>query len=120
MKRDFERDEPSLRVGDIERRNDPRGIVRDLHVVLADGVKAEGIEASPKGFFISLQDPDALGLGTTQSVKVSWRGTEFECRVEVIRKEIEPRRGVALRIVHITPVAEETFRELMFSPSPNT
>ena len=38
---------------------------------------------------------------------------EIGCRGEVIRKEIDPRTGVAIRIAHIAPVAEETLKAML-------
>jgi len=42
------------------------------------------------------------------------RGAEaVECRMEVIRKEIEPRRGVALRISFIDPTNEAILKRML-------
>lgn len=112
---DFDDAEPSLKLEEIERRREPRGIMNDLTVTLANGNDHLVLEASRKGFFVGVADPESLRLGEMQEIGVrrDHDGTSFRCRVEVARKEIHPRRGVALRIIHMAPVAEETLKRII-------
>lgn len=112
---DFDDAEPSLKLEEIERRREPRGIMRDLTVTLASGDEHRVLEASRKGFFVAAEDPEVFRLGDMQEIGLRRDddGTSFRCRVEVARKEIHPRQGVALRIIHMTPVAEETLKQII-------
>jgi hypothetical protein len=112
MVSDFD-DEPSLAREAIERRGDPRGLMRDLAVELSGLGRCDAIEASRKGFFVAIPDPEVYRLGEVIDVGVVRRDQSLRCKVEVVRKEIFPRCGVALRIVHLTPVAEETLRAML-------
>ena len=106
-------DEGDLDREEVERRREPRGFVHGLRVVVA-GQDLEVLEASRKGLFVRLDDPDSFRLGDRQEVQVSaTSGASFAARVEVVRKEIEPRRGAALRIVHMSPIAEETLKKIL-------
>jgi hypothetical protein len=117
MPSDFEDVEPSLDLGEVERRGEPRGIMRDLRIVVDGGVEREVLEASRKGVFVVLDDPDSMKLGTNMDVTVR-RTTDdrsFSCRVEVTRKEIRPRCGAALRIIRISPRDEEMLKLILES-----
>jgi len=113
MAPEFEDREPSLDMEEVERRGEPRGFVRDMRVEVA-GRDLEVLEASRKGLFVRLDDPESFRLGDRQEVKVTASsGASFSAKVEVVRKEIEPRRGAALRIVYLSPVAEETLKRIL-------
>ncbi len=105
--------EPSLDQEEVERRREPRGFVRGLRVSVA-GRDLEVLEASRKGLFVRLDDPESFRLGDRQEVTVTaTSGATFAAKVEVVRKEIEPRRGAVLRIMHMSPVAEETLKKIL-------
>jgi hypothetical protein len=107
--------EPSVIVEEVERRTDARGPVRDLEVLLPGGEIAAVLEAGKRGVFIALEDPDRFGLGAKLEVTIRGRGKSAPGRVEVVRKEIDPRRGVALLIVHMSPGAAADYRSLLGS-----
>lgn len=113
MPTDFEEKEPTLRMEAVERRGEPRGLMHGVRIVLEGGLECEALEASRKGFFAAVDDPEAFKLGTTMEVKVLHGDRAIGCRAEVVRKEIHPRCGVALRIAHIAPVAEETLKLML-------
>jgi hypothetical protein len=98
---------------EIERRAEPRGVIRGLRVAVPGDGAAQVLEASSKGFFVAVDDPDRFPLGELFEVAVSYDQARFTCRVEVVRKEIQPRRGVALRIVHLTPAAEAVLGQML-------
>ncbi len=113
MRSDDQGSEPSLRLEAIERRGELRGILPGVTVTLPDGRRCEVLEASRKGVFVNFAEPDALALGAAFEITIE-RGTRrFSCRTEVIRKELEPRCGIALRIVYITPSAEEMLEAML-------
>jgi hypothetical protein len=100
-------DEPSLRLEAVERRSEPRGVMRGLAVQVVGGPTLAAVEASIKGFFAQVGNPESFRLGDMHDVEVRQGALGFGCRVEVVRKEIAPRCGVALRIVRIAPDAHE-------------
>jgi hypothetical protein len=105
--------EPSFVGEDIERRADVRGPVRDLWCELPDAGRARVLECGRKGVFVELADPDALPLGARLQVAVLGASGRAAMQVEVVRKEIHPRRGIALLIVHLAPAAEATYGGLI-------
>jgi len=112
---DFPR-RPSFVNEDVERRHDVRGPVKGLHCALSGGVVVDVIEAGRRGVFVALEDPDAYPLGVRMDVvldiareRAGGAASAVTARVEVVRKEIDPRRGVALMIVHMTPAAEAVY-----------
>lgn len=113
MPTDYEDKEPSLKMEAIERRGEPRGVVRNLEVSIGSDGPRQALEASRKGFFVSVEDPEAYRLGDSMEIRVYCDDVEIGCRCEVIRKEIDPRTGIALRIAHIAPVAEETLKKML-------
>jgi hypothetical protein len=110
---DQERAEVGFAAEDVERRRGVRGPVRDLWAELPDGGRAPVLEAGRKGVFIALDEPDAFALGTRWEIAIAGAGGRAVARVELVRKEIQPRRGVALLIVHMAPAAEATYRTLL-------
>lgn len=113
MPTDFDDKEPSVVSEPVERRDAPRGLVRDVAVTLPDGRRVPTVEASRKGVFAAVDDPDAWPLGTLLDIGIERGDRRVACRAEVVRKELEPRRGVALRIAHIAPADEERLRDLL-------
>ncbi|MCE9576858.1 MAG: hypothetical protein K8W52_27175 [Deltaproteobacteria bacterium] len=97
---------------DVERRSRVRGPVRDLVAELPGGAHAVVTEAGDTAIFIEQADPDALALGARLEIVIVGAGGRAPARVEVVRKEIHPRRGVALLLVHLAPDALATYRGL--------
>ncbi len=97
---------------DVERRSRVRGPVRDLAVELPGGATAVVAEAGDTAIFIEQDDPDALALGARLEIVIVGASGRAAARVEVVRKEIQPRRGVALLLVHLAPAAEAIYRTL--------
>ncbi len=88
---------------DVERRRGVRGPVTGLVAAIAGLPAAPIVEAGPKALFVELPDPDVLPLGVPTEAVLIGPGRRALARVDVIRKEIAPRRGVALLIVHLSP-----------------
>ncbi len=110
---DHDDKEPSLKMEAIERRGEPRGIVRNLKVSIGSEQPRQAVEASRKGFFVSVEDPEDYRLGDSVEIRVQRDDVGIGCRCEVTRKQLEPRKGIALRIAHIAPVAEETLKTML-------
>jgi hypothetical protein len=100
---------------EVERRREPRGVFEGLKIDILTPYPAsfDAVEASRRGFFVREDDPEKYTLGDIHEVRVSLRGKSITCRMEVFRKEIEPRRGVALRIAFIDPKNEEALKALL-------
>jgi len=98
---------------DVERRSDLRGPIEALEITFPDNQTFSVVEASRKDLFAITNDPEAFRLGDVQEVTLRQNDKTFSCRVEVVRKSIHPRKGVALRLVHIAPVAEETLKQIL-------
>jgi hypothetical protein len=99
---------------EIERRREVRGVFHGLKLILApEGKVYEVEEASMKAFFIVLDNPDQYALGESREATVTRGEGRVHCRLEVIRKEIQPRRGVALRILHIDPRNEQSLKTIL-------
>jgi len=101
--------EPSFVEEDVERRSHVRGPVRDLFAELPGGVRTPVLEAGTRGVFVAVDEPDTYALGAGLEVRIQGALGTVSAKVEVIRKEIHPRRGIALLIVHIAPAAEATY-----------
>ncbi len=110
MKQD---DEGPFVAEEVERRAEPRGVIHGLAIKVPGDYEVEVLEASSKGFFVAVPDPELFLLGDLFDVTVSFDQERFTCRVEVVRKEIRPRRGVALRIVYLAPAAEEALNRIL-------
>ncbi len=110
-------DDEQLKREEVERRREPRGVFPGLRIVLTSprASSFEAVEASRRGFFVRVDDPDSYALGGVHEAEISLDGNaqRVKCRLEVIRKEIEPRRGVALRIATIDPRNEELLKQLL-------
>jgi hypothetical protein len=98
---------------EVERRAEPRGSVSGLLATLPDGRQVDVLEISSKGVFAAVSQPELFLLGDVIDITVAFGDDAFGGRVEVIRKEIHPRRGVAMRIIHISPAAEETLKSIL-------
>ena len=97
---------------DVERRAGVRGPVRDLWAELPGGVRGAVLEAGRKNVFVAHDDPDSVALGARIDVTIA--GTQkVAARCEVVRKEIQPRRGLALLIVHMAPAAEAAYLAML-------
>jgi hypothetical protein len=105
---DFPR-RPSFVAENVERRTGVRGPVKGLRCALPAGRSALVLEAGRRGVFIEVDDPDSFALGARLDVVISGPDGNAAARVDVVRKEIDPRRGIALLIVHMSPAAEETY-----------
>jgi len=104
--------DPSLSE-EVERRAEPRGLLHGMTVDFPKGDSAKVLEASRKGFFVALDEPERFLLGEMLDLTVRTDQEQFTCRVEVVRKEIHPRSGAAFRVVHMAPVAEETLKRIL-------
>jgi hypothetical protein len=104
-----------LDLDDVERRNTLRGPVaaRGLMAVVGGLPAAPIVEAGQKALFVELPDPDILPLGVPTDAILIGPDRRALARVEVIRKEIAPRRGVALFIVHLAPDDEEAWSAMI-------
>lgn len=108
-------DDP-LVLENVERRRVIRGIMHELEITFPNAQTFSVAEASRKDFFALTNDPEAFKLGSVHEISIRHKETSFSCRVEVVRKSIHPRSGIALRLVHITPVAEETLKLVLAEP----
>ena len=100
---------------EVERRTDLRGPVRDLEVVLPGDERVAVLEAGMRGIFIAIDNPDRYALGAKLEVTIRGRGFSATVRTEVVRKEIDPRRGVALLIVHMSPADASAYQSMLAS-----
>jgi hypothetical protein len=100
---------------EVERRTDVRGPVRDLEVVLPGDERVAVLEAGKRGVFVALDDPDRFALGARLEITIAWRGGAVTARAEVVRKEIDPRRGIALLIMHMSPAGAAAYDAMLAS-----
>ena len=114
MASDFDSQEPSLKLEAIERRGELRGPLRDMTARVRDA-EYQALEASRKGVFVAVGDPDNYRLGEILSVTLHQGDREVELKAEVARKEIHPRRGIALRILFLS-AEDEARLTAMISP----
>jgi hypothetical protein len=107
--------DPSGIDDDVERRNNLRGPVaaRGLMAAVGGLAPAPIVEAGRKALFVELPDPDVLPLGIPTEAVLIGPDRRALARVDVIRKEIAPRRGVALLIVHLSPADEEAWAAMI-------
>jgi hypothetical protein len=97
----------------VERRGGVRGPVSGLMAAVGDLPAAPVIEAGTKALFVELPDPDILPLGVPTEVVLIGPRRRAYARVDVIRKEIAPRRGIALLIVSMSPADEEAWSAML-------
>ena len=84
----------------IERRRAVRGSFPYLEVAMDQLYPAE--EVSRAAIFVRA-DPGRFEPGRTFEATMQVRGQWIACRLQVLRCETAPRRGVALRIADIAP-----------------
>jgi hypothetical protein len=108
-------EEENLGLEEVERRRDLRAPVPGLRIVLVTPRSAafEAVEASRRSFFVRAADPEAFRLGEVFSSRIERGARGASCRLEIIRKELHPRAGVALRLVNIDPPNEAVLREIL-------
>ena len=100
-------------VDDVERRGGVRGPVNGMMAVIGGLPAAPVIEAGTKALFVELPDPDIVPLGVPTECVIIAPTRRAHSRVDVIRKEIAPRRGVALLIVSMSPADEEAWQAML-------
>jgi hypothetical protein len=113
--KDLRKDAALVRESAVERRNDVRGPVRHLEALLPGGEKVAVLEAGKRGVFLAIEDPDRFALGARLEIMITSRGQRAAGRAEVVRKEIDPRRGIALLITHMSPAATEAYHAMLAS-----
>ena len=110
-------DDDEIDVQPVERRVEPRGVFPGLHARLltatASGESHEVLEASRVGFFLRMRMPDALPLGGEVDLVLTFEGETIPLRGIVLRKEIDPRRGIAIGITEIDRDAEVAYLRLL-------
>jgi hypothetical protein len=108
-------EDDDLPVEEVERRREVRGLVRGIQIALLAPREAtfEAVEASRQSFFVPVADPEQFRLGDVFDARVQHEGRSARCRLEVIRKQIEPRSGIALRLAHIDPENEDALRAIL-------
>jgi len=94
---------------EVERRGGVRGPVVGLTAAVGGLPPAPILEAGRTALFVALDEPDVLPLGELTTASLAGRGRTARAQVDVIRKEVSPRRGVALLIVHMAPADEEAW-----------
>lgn len=104
---------PANDADEVERRAGVRGPVRDLWAELPGGARVAVLEAGKKGVFVALDDPDSVALGARMDIVIVGANARASARCELVRKEIQPRRGVALMIMHMTPADEQAYRTIL-------
>ena len=82
-------------------------------MILPGDERVEVLEAGRRGVFVALDDPDRFPLGHRLDITVTSRGRAAAAAADVVRKEIDPRRGIALLIVHMSPDAEAEYQLMM-------
>ena len=98
---------------EVERRSDVRGPRRDLYAELPGGERLAVLEAGRKGVFLAHDDPDSFALGARLEIAIAGAAGKATARCELVRKEIQPRKGIALLIVHMAPAAETIYGALL-------
>jgi hypothetical protein len=112
---DDEDEDDAAQEEEVERRHALRGAYPGLHIALLAPREAafENVEASRRGFFVRVADPEVYRLAEVFDADVVVRGQVVTCKLEVVRKELVPRVGIALRVAHIDPTADERLRAML-------
>jgi hypothetical protein len=115
MTRDDHEDDGFVEEEEVERRRDVRGTPSGLCVTLVTprAARFDAVEASRRAFFVHVDDPDSFRLGETFDGQIDQGAERAHVRLEVVRKEIEPRRGVVLHITHIDPDSERALSAML-------
>jgi hypothetical protein len=101
---------------EVERRRAPRGLFPGLTVRLLDGGAArtlDVIEASRKSLFLAADNPAAYTLNLPHEAEIAFKSRSVRCKVEVVRAETSPRRGIAVVVKEITPEADRALHEVL-------
>jgi len=110
-------DDDEIDVQPVERRLEPRGVFPGLlaRILTAAGAGEahEVLEASRVGFFLRMRLPDSLPLGAEVDLVLSFEGDTIPLRGIVLRKEIDPRRGIAIGITEIDREAEAAYQRVL-------
>jgi len=110
-------EEDDLALEEVERRKEPRGFFHGMTAAVLEGPYAgrtfDVVEASRKGLFLSVESPDGIPLGTRFVLEVTYKGKAFRGTLEVVRKEIQPRRGVAGRFSPLDQASQDTLDALI-------
>jgi hypothetical protein len=117
-------EEEDLVLEEVERRREPRGLFPGMTATVREGAYAgqtfEVNEASRTGLFLKIENPDAVPLGTRFIVDVAYKGRTFHCSLEIARKEIDPRRGIAGRITAVDDTSAATLADIIVRASAGT
>ena len=105
-------DDDDVALAAVERRREPRGLFPGLALVIASK-SYPVIEASRRGFFLEVHDPETMALGKSHPATLAYKEQRLHISIEIVRKEIDPRRGVAVRIVSATRDTDEELRKLL-------
>lgn len=99
----------------VERRGEPRGNYHGLRAVLREPPLGEVAvpDASRAGFFAELAHPDSIALGAELKVELHYKDRNAIVQVRVIRKELEPRHGIAVIISEADPADGARYRALL-------
>jgi hypothetical protein len=102
----------------IERRGEPRGVFPGLKARILNGpgsgTEFSVMEASRVGFFIGMSKPDSLALGARLPMQLEHNGRFVVFEGELVRKEIDPRTGIAIRIAAFADEeAEATYSAIL-------
>jgi hypothetical protein len=108
-------DEDDLPVEEVERRRELRGVFPGLRITFTAPRPAafEAVEASSRSFFVRVANPEDYRLGELFDARVEHSGRAAVCRLEVVRKEIVPRSGVAVRLAYIDPANEAALKAIL-------
>jgi hypothetical protein len=108
-------DDEGLAAEEVERRRALRGPVPGLRITLVAPRAAafEAVEASRRSFFVRAADPEAFRLGEVFEGAIEHGPRRAAVALEVIRKELHPRSGVALRVAAIDPRNQAVLEEIL-------
>ena len=116
-------EEEDLQLEEVERRREPRGLFPGMTATVKEGAYAgrsfEVVEASRRGLFLKMDAPDSVPLGTRFIVDVTYRGRMFACDIEIARKEIAPRRGIAGKIIALDEASAAVLTEIIATAQAN-
>jgi hypothetical protein len=117
MVRSNDLEEDDLQLEEVERRGEPRGLFPGMTATVREGAYAgrsfDVAEASRRGLFLKMDAPDSVPLGTRFIVDVMYRGRVFACDIEIARKEIAPRRGIAGKILTLDDASAAVLTDII-------
>ncbi len=97
---------------EVERRREARGLFPGLTLIIG-GKSHVVLEASRRGFFLQVHDPESMELGKSHPATLTYQSDRLELSIEVVRKEIDPRRGIAVRVVAASRDTDEALRKML-------